>query len=391
MQKALESNIWKYTLLLVTNKRVFVAILGAYQLTIPGVTPASIGLFLVAGSVSGFLFEIPSGYFSDKVGHKIALIISRIAAVASTSFFLIANSIPYLVLGSVFLSLSNAFMTGTGSAFMHETLRGLGRESEYTRVIGKASSIGFAVPVLLVALIPFLVEISFKLPFVIALVIDFVGLGVALSLVKPPVTPDEIEEVKLGSIKRVIQEGLKYRFYRHALFSGMLAGLLLSTGVFRAPYQVALGIPIIWFGVLHGVGRLGASLILAYSGRLQKLIGSIHHFHLYQLVVYAVLFLILGTASLWWTIAIIFILLNGFQWGLTKINEGYVLEMIDGSRFKATLLSFKALIGEGCVAVLGFVMGILIHYTGYSFGFMTVGLGTLTLLALFHFTYLRKS
>jgi len=70
MQKLLQGNIWKYTLLLIANKRIFVAILGAYYLTIPDVNAAGIGIILLAGSLAGFVFEIPSGYVSDKIGHK---------------------------------------------------------------------------------------------------------------------------------------------------------------------------------------------------------------------------------------------------------------------------------------------------------------------------------
>ena len=125
IEKALQDNIWKYALLLITNKRVFVAILGAYYLTLPDVTPKTIGTILLAGSLSGFIFEIPSGYASDKIGHKYALVISRVLMMLSTTFFLVANNVTFLILGSVFLSMSVAFHSGTDSAFIHETLRGL--------------------------------------------------------------------------------------------------------------------------------------------------------------------------------------------------------------------------------------------------------------------------
>src|SRR3989344_1044823 len=98
MEKSLKGNIWKYAVLLIANKRIFVAILGAYYLTIPGVTPQGIGIILLAGSLAGFLFEIPSGYVSDKMGHKAALVISRVFMLLSTIFWLAANNIWLLIL-----------------------------------------------------------------------------------------------------------------------------------------------------------------------------------------------------------------------------------------------------------------------------------------------------
>lgn len=47
MNSKLHSNLWKYALILISKKRIFVAILGAYYLTVPDVQAADIGLGLV--------------------------------------------------------------------------------------------------------------------------------------------------------------------------------------------------------------------------------------------------------------------------------------------------------------------------------------------------------
>ncbi len=387
--KKLESNIWKYTLILVANKRIFAAILSVYYLTIPDVTASWIGTFILIGSLAGFVFEVPSGYLSDKIGHKTALVISRIATLLSTLFFLLADSISFLILGTIFLSIGSAFISGTGSAFMHETLRALGRESEYTKVIGKASSIGFAVPILLTVAIPFLVSISFKIPFLIALVFDFLGLWAALALVRPHVPQERVDEIDVKRFRDVVKEGMEKIFFRYALFSGILFGALWTTGIFRGPYQESLGILVIWFGVLHGIGRVGASLLLAYSGRLRDLIGNIHQFQTAQIVVYGLLYVVLALCTTWWIVASAFILLNAFQWGMSKVEEGYLLDMVRTSNFKATLLSLKALIGELATAVIGFSIGILVQYYGFQVGFGALGISVILVLMILHI-YITK-
>ena len=123
MARPLKSNIWKYGLLLVTNKRVFIAILGAYYLTVPGVGLAEVGLLLLAGQLAGFVLEVPSGYISDKIGHRKALVISHAFLIFSTVGFIMANNLTILILASVLLSGGFAFHSGTGNAFMHETLK----------------------------------------------------------------------------------------------------------------------------------------------------------------------------------------------------------------------------------------------------------------------------
>ncbi len=372
-EKDLQSNIWKYTLLLIANKRIFVAILGAYYLTIPDVTPKVIGTILLAGSLSGFLFEIPSGYMSDKIGHKLTLVISRVLMLISTVLFLVANNILFLILGAIFLSASAAFQSGTGSAFMHETLQGLKREHDYAKVMGKISSIGFAVPIIFMVLVPFLVSVSYKTPFIIALVIDLIGLFAAISLVVPPIAQKDVEEIGTTNFRQVLQEGYRLNYFSIALFSGIISGTLFSIGGFRAPYQTFLEIPVIWYGVFFGIGRAFASLMLAYSGKIKKYI-TLTSFYRFQLITYPFLILVLGTVSISWIVVLVFIIMNAFQWGLSKIDEGYQLDIIKSSKFKATLLSTGSQIDQAVAAVSSFGVGFIIEHVSYQYGFLYSGI-----------------
>ncbi|MDD3284343.1 MAG: MFS transporter [Patescibacteria group bacterium] len=389
MKKNLQNNIWKYTLLLIVNKRIFVAVLGAYYLTIPDVTPKIIGTILLAGSLSGFIFEIPSGYMSDKIGHKLTLVVSRILMLMSTIFFLVANNIILLILGAIFLSASAAFQSGTGSAFMHETLQGLKREHDYTKVMGKISSIGFAVPIIFMVLIPFLISISYKTPFLIAIIFDVIGLLIAISLVVPPVLQEHIEEIGTTNFKQILQEGYRLNFFSIALFSGIISGTLFSINGFRSPYQAFLEIPIIWYGVFFGIGRIFASLMLAYGGKIKKYI-TLPSFYRFQLIIYTLLILVLGTISNWWVVVIVFITINAFQWGLSKVDEGYQLDIIKSSKFKATLLSTGPQISQIVSAISSFSIGFMIERISYQYGFLYSGIIFIAILFPLYLYIVRK-
>jgi len=389
MQDKLQNNIWKYALLLIANKRIFVAVLGAYYLTIPGVTPKIIGLILLIGSLAGFLFEIPSGYMSDKIGHKLTLVISRVLMLLSTFFFLIASNITFLVIGAIFLSAGAAFHSGTGSAFMHETLRALKREQDYPSVMGKISSIGFAVPIVFTVLIPFLVEVSYKAPFLIALIIDLIGLLAAISLTIPTVSQEQVEEIGATNFKKVLKEGYRLNFFSIALFSGIISGILFSVGGFRAPYQDFLDIPVIWYGVFFGIGRVFASLILAYSGKIKNRL-TLSTFYGYQLIIYAFLIFLLGLIANWWVAVTAFIVINAFQWGLSKIDEGYQLDIIKSSKFKATLLSVGSQIDQSVSAVFSFGLGFMIELVSYQSGFFYLGIIFLVILCPLYLYIVRR-
>lgn len=379
MQKSLQGNIWKYTLLLIFNKRIFVAILGAYYLTIPDVNATGVGIILLAGSLAGFVFEIPSGYVSDKIGHKQAIVISRLFILLSTILFLVANNMIFLIFAGMALSVGVAFYSGTGSAFMRETLRGLQREKDYASVMGKIGSIGFAVPIVFMVFVPFLVSVSFKLPFAIALAVDLAGLFVALSLVVSPAPQEEVKEIGATNFRQVFREGYRLNFFTFALFSGIISGALFSVGGFRAPYQTFLEIPVIWFGVFFGIGRAVASLMIAYSGKIRA-ITTIYSFYKFQLILYSIFIFVLATISTQWIVVSAFIIINAFQWGLSRVDDSYMMDIISSSKFKATLLSTHAQIEHVVGAIVSFGIGFAIERFSYQFGFLYLGIGFLAIL-----------
>lgn len=372
MPKGLQSNIWKYTVLLVANKRVFNAIVGAYYLTIPGVTTFWIGIFLLTGNAVAFFFDVPSSYIADKIGHKDAIVLSRVSMILSTLLFLFATNMWWIIAASIFLSIGFAFISGVGSAFLHETVRGLGREGEYRSIAGKVSSVGFFIPAILAALVPFSISISYKLPFIIGLVLDLIGLMIAITLVRPAVEPERIAETKGTSYIEVVRQGLALRFFRIAIFSGIVSALLDGIDGFRGPYQLSLGVPVIWFGLFFAAGRILASLMLAYSGTIHRIVGNVYSYQRTQILVYGALLLLIGLVSNPWVVVAVFIIDNGLQYGMSQVDTGYLLDIIRNHKFKATLLSTSNQIENLFSMVVVVVMGSAIEVFGYRHSYVVL-------------------
>ena len=158
-----------------------------------------------------------------------------------------------------------------------------------------------------------------------------------------------------------------------------MGGVLFAVGGFRAPYQVFIGVPVVWFGVFFGVGRAFASLILAYSGKIQKRM-TIYSFYLLRLILFAVLIFALGITAMPWIIVALFIIINAFQWGLSQIGSGFLLNVIKTSKFKATLLSTQSQINEAVAAIAGFGLGYMIERFSYQTGFLYLGIVFLAVL-----------
>ncbi|HBD04911.1 TPA: hypothetical protein DCZ32_00445, partial [Candidatus Uhrbacteria bacterium] len=128
-------------------------------------------------------------------------------------------------------------------------------------------------------------------------------------------------------------------------------------------------IPVIWYGVFFGIGRALASLMLVYSGKIRD-ITTIYSFYKFQLILYAVFILMLATISTWWIVVIAFIVTNAFRWGLSRVDNSYMMDIIRTSKFKATLISTQAQIEHVVAAVTSFGMGFVIERVSYQYGFL---------------------
>lgn len=76
------------------------------------------------------LFEVPSGYMSDRIGRTVTLLASSLAGIASMTCFVVGDSFTVFALGQILLGASIAFASGTDSSLLFETLTAEGREDE---------------------------------------------------------------------------------------------------------------------------------------------------------------------------------------------------------------------------------------------------------------------
>ncbi len=72
--------------------------------------------------------------------------------------------------------------------------------------------------------------------------------------------------------------------------------------------------------------------------------------------------------------------MNGFQWGLSKVDQSFMMDLLGQSKFKATLLSVRGQIWLVTGATLGFLLGTVIDWVGYREGFLWYAVAFLILL-----------
>jgi len=378
MKKKLKSNIWKYTIHLITNKRTYMTILGVYLLTLPESTPNTLGLLLLIGNFTNFIFEIPSGYISDKIGHKKALIIGRTLLLFSTFFYFLGINLFTFILGAIFLSIGHSFISGTGVAFMHETLSELKMDKKYSQIMGKMNSIGFAVPIIFIFTIPFLTNINFRVAFIIPLILDVIGLLAIISLYQPQKSQYDIEELTTTNFKDILKESIQLKFLPYCFLLALIAGSISSASNFKSIYQEFLNVPIIYYGIFWGLSRVLVSLLLLTNYKIKTRI-SFHQFLKLKIIFAIILISSLYFIQTPYLVVIIFIFIAAFNWSFREVKNHFILEIINKSKFKATLLSIITLLTSIIIGAFSFIIGYLSTLYSYPISFLTISILLLSL------------
>lgn len=271
----IESNIWKYFFVILSNKRIFAAIFAVYLISMNSIEEKQVGFMMLIANVMSFLFEIPSGYMSDKMGHKNTLIFSRLLLVLSSIGYIIFSNFTGLLIATLLWTIGISFFSGSGSAFMHDTLKALKKDNEYSSIVGKINSYSFFVSMLLSASVPFLMQYDSKIPFYISLLVTFIGLVFSISLRRIKETKEEKEGIKTANIKDVFKESLSTCFMPYGMYFSFLFGCAFAILIYRDPYQLFTGSNLALFGVYFALGRVFTILISRYTGYLHQKINHL--------------------------------------------------------------------------------------------------------------------
>ncbi|NNE86894.1 MAG: MFS transporter [Silicimonas sp.] len=87
-------------------------------------------LIYVFADIAATIFEVPSGYFSDRIGRKITLILSVIAGLAAALMQAFGTEFWVFAAAQVGIGMHFAFASGTDSSLLFESLAKDGREDE---------------------------------------------------------------------------------------------------------------------------------------------------------------------------------------------------------------------------------------------------------------------
>ena len=293
--------------------------------------------------------EVPSGYFSDRTGRRITLLIASCAFILSNVAFILAHEFELLLIGQFFLALGMAMLSGTDTAFLCDSLLSTGREQEYAAHEAKGQAFSMSALALSSLIGGILGMYDLRWPYFFSLI----GAGWMLWLTWHFVEPDihRTDTPSGGSFKQTIVKCIGHLKDRVLiwLFCAMVLMYSLEHVVyeFYQPYIKLLEID--WLsndsstlisGLVIATSMFGGTIGAAYSVKLSQWLGVKY----LLLVAFAIQIGIIGSISIFLSgIALVMVVLRNFPMAMIYAPVNSAIAPRIGSELRASYLSLQSL------------------------------------------------
>lgn len=295
-----------------------------------------IGEAIFAATV--LLLEVPSGWFADVWGRRIAIISAGIFSLLGYGMLGLATGFWSAVASQVIIGIAVSLHSGTLSAFLYDTLLSQGREAEYRKHEGFRHGLGLYSVAFGAALGGILYQWDHHAPIIVELIFIACSLVVSFFMVEPPRHQKEIQHSPL----RDMLETMRYALRGHKDIGALILFVALifgSTKVFlwaQQPYYSDLHIPESIYGFLMA----GAMLLGGAGGHFgHHILRNWQGFAVVKILLLVVVGICLISGLALTHTGLALIMLGGLIWGFGWPRVQETINHAVGSERRATILS----------------------------------------------------
>lgn len=233
--------VLKYYLYRATGGPGFTYPIYTLFLLLNGLSFTAIGIIATVQSIIVVGGEIPTGYLGDRIGRRNSLVIASVLFMVSNAGYLVATDIWGFLFVFGTLSFGHTFVSGSGSAWLYDTLQEHDLEGEFTSISGRAGAISKAVMALTMIAGGLLYVIDPFYPFYAAVALSTVNVGFALELPKNAAYDDGREGGAGGTFSLLealptIQERITSRELRwFVVYLALFSGALMTADMYIQP------------------------------------------------------------------------------------------------------------------------------------------------------------
>ncbi len=304
--------------------------------------------------ISSAIFELPTGFISDKYGRVKTIIFGSFSFLIGAIFYAIGLNYWFLILGAIAQGLGRAFYSGNNDALLYDNLASVNKIdefSEYNGKIGSMSQLALGISAafsFLIAFFPISVLLWFSvIPYFICLILSFRLIEV------------KIVDKESGNIFSHTKEAFKnfisnFKLRQLSLVSIIGFGMGEATWQFRSAFINTLW-PTWAVGFAQVLSNIGASLSFKLSGKIIKKFTAFK-----ILVIDSVYSKFIDLISLIfpgiWSPALM--ASTSLLFGASSVSENKLLQTEFTSHQRATMGSLNSLAGSIFFSIFAIILGI---------------------------------
>lgn len=381
-KRRLEGNLFINVIIRIFTKRIYLAVIAIYAVADAGLSLEQIGIIAGITAAAVLIMEIPSGYISDKFGHKKTLVLGSFLVFLSPLCYLLWPNFFGVLMASLLFFLGGTFHSGTLQAFIHETLLELDRDADYSKVMGRAQSWSLVANAVLVVLVTLTYSIDQRLPFLIGAFSHALTVLATLFFVTPKRTEKNVKELVdfgiLSLAKTIYNRGEILLF----IFLGVVTALSTHAIIYREIYFQEIGIPMWFFGVALSIASILGAILSYHIHRFDSI--ERNRLFILDAVIVVGIVIAVGLVAHPVLVIIAFTLLPVYGRSRNVLIHSALLSDCPTRKLKATYLSvlafFESLNGLWVPVLLGYAVGIV----GVRQGYLIFGLIILCVLFLLY-------
>ena len=240
-----------------------------------GLTLTQILLLQGILSVVMVVMEYPSGYISDRIGYRVSLTLAALLGLAGWTVYTVAATFATVMIAEILLGISLAFISGSDSALLYETLKQGGAELHYARHQGRMSGYAQAGEALGAVFAGVLYATAPLLPFILQIGVWLLALLLTRSMVEPPreIAPHAGHLVE--ALRTARYAFVENRQLRYTILLNSVLGIASFYPVWLIqPYMQHAGVPLTWFGPVWSVANLTVAFFALASHRVSNYLGD---------------------------------------------------------------------------------------------------------------------
>ncbi len=373
-QARLRSNLWKMALYWFCHSLILGYVIERLFWQERGMTVQHVVYIEILYGAIIALLEIPTGVLADRRSRKWMMVVGGIFAAMEFLVLIYASSFWHFAASSLAAAIHGAVTSGTSNALLYDSLKALGREAEFEKVVGRIRAIDYAGH-MIAALLGSIVAVKLGMisNYWLSLASMVVAFLVTLTLIEPAVrTAEEAEHTTMRGIAEQAVGFVKgHPALRFVIFYGVIIGAcLVYLDEFWQLYLDEMGFPIILFGVVSGLNSLLTSLGGLVAYRLKQRFSYRGVFTLI-LISFAAGLLLMGFFNS--PVGLLFMVVAYACAGLVEpLVMGY-LHHRASSEFRATAESVQSLISRVTTGLVGLLFGYIATRSSVSRGFILLG------------------